>query len=270
MNILKIYNDTMWSLVSLNENLYRCNKRGKKHSFHVNLSTDPEEVERVSLSRTKRRIREIALSNGFTHFMTVTVASKNCDRFSLQAVQDKMKKICYKIKRNNTDFKYFFITEKHEKGGFHFHGMVKNIPLYTNKYGYLSCTYFDNLGWNSFSEIKDYNKCCNYITKYVTKKCIKNENNRIYFCSRGLSRPKEELLLNCDLKDIFTSPFFENEYCQKKDFDLHTLSELEKQNLYHYFNLSDDFLQKDNNSITNWFKLFTKFNKFDNIRIVPK
>lgn len=282
MNKLSRYNDTYWSLCSISDKCFqKCIKRRKNL-----VPTDSEEVERISLSRTRSTIKEICLCNSFEYFMTVTVSSQNCDRFSLQDVQDRMKKLFKKIKRKYTDFKYIFITEKHEKGGFHFHGMIKGIPkqdlkLFTvndnipwklkrlilmgdNIYHF---NIFDNeMGWNTFSPIKDYNKCCSYITKYITESCIRNEHNQIYFCSRGLKRAEEELMIDTDLNTIFEN-VFENEYCQKKDFDITTLSEQEKLKLNRYFNLNDEIFQKDNNYITNWLKLFTNFGNRYKIQI---
>lgn len=184
------YNDTAYRLVSFSNDILKTSDyktiRKKNKAFYDDIDiniTSQEEIERISLSRTKSHIREICLSNEFQYFFTVTVNSQKADRFSLSEVQEKMKKICKKIKRCNKDFKYIFITEKHKDGAFHFHGMAKNIPLYENDYHYFSCLYFDELGYNSFSKILDYNACCSYITKYITKDCVKNDNNQIYFCS---------------------------------------------------------------------------------------
>lgn len=265
MNVLKIYNDTYWSLINLNDGIYRTGRR-KGGCKSPNNSTE-EEIERVSISRTRRRIKDICLCNCFEYFGTLTVNSAYADRFHLQEVQEKMKKICHKLKRRNNEFRFIFITEKHQSGAFHFHGLFKSLELYTNKNGFLSSKAFDVLGFNSFSPIKDYNACCSYITKYITKNCIRNESGQIYFCSRGLKRPSEELMIPTDLTDIFGKNVFINEYCQKKDFDIQTLSDSQKKKLLAYFNQNDEFFKNDNNSITNWLKLFTNFNKYDNIRI---
>lgn len=89
--------------------------------------------------------------------------------------------------------------------------------LYVNNQGYFSCKYFDDrLGFNSFSLIKDYNKCCNYITKYISKDCVKNSHNQVYICSKGLKKAdKYEILPMSD--DIFT---FENDFCCIRDVNL--------------------------------------------------
>lgn len=186
--------------------------------------TPDEEIDRISLSRTKRNIREIAICNNFTHFATITVNSQFADRFSLQKCQDLLKlKIKSKIRRYNKDFAYIFITEKHKDGAFHFHGLVKNLDFYTNDHGYLSNKVFDEIGFNSFSKIRDFEKTCNYITKYITKDCIRNENNQIYICSRGLKKADKY-----EINPINIKWGFENDFCKIRDFNINDLSDEEK------------------------------------------
>lgn len=269
MVLLKQYNDTYWSLINLNERIY--NKKNNRISVKNFLTTE-EEKERISLSRTKRRIKEICLCNDFEYFVTMTVSSniKEYNRFDLENCVDNCKKFMHKLKRKSKDFKFIFIIEEHKNGGYHFHGMMKNLPendIYKNKNNYLSSHILDGLGFNSFSKISDYNKCCNYISKYITKKCLKTENNQIYFCSRGLEKPKEEFMIDKDLTLIFEN-VYQNEFIQKKDFDISKLSQNQKLKLNAYFNENDEILQNDNNYVTNWLKLFTNFNNYDNIRVI--
>lgn len=181
--------------------------------------TDSEEITRISLSRTKRNIKEIALCNHFEYFATMTVNSEFCDRFSLSECQDKIRKIMHKIKRIHKDFKFLLITEKHLNGAFHFHGLITGIPFYINNNGYYSCKYFDTLGFNSFSKIRDYTKVSNYILKYISKDCVKNEQNQIYFCSRGLKKASSE-----DIQPLSDVPYcFSNDYVDLYDFTLDTV-----------------------------------------------
>lgn len=201
----------------------------KKNTF---IDLNSEEVQRVSLSRTKRNIRELALCNNFEYFATFTVSSDRCDRYSLNDVQDNIKKILHKIKRKNKEFAFLIITEKHKDGAFHFHGLIKGInDFYVNKNGYLSHKIFDELGFNSFSKIKYYAKCCNYITKYITKDCVKNSHNQIYISSRGLKKATKEEFSNIDF-----IPTFSNEYVSIKDF---TLDNLSKNELLYFMNLKN-------------------------------
>lgn len=82
--------------------------------------SNKNEIERISLSRTKRNIKEIALCNDFEYFATLTINSTQCDRFSLSECQDKLKKILKALKRKNKNFAYIFITEKHKNRCFSF------------------------------------------------------------------------------------------------------------------------------------------------------
>ena len=48
---------------------------------------DKDEVERISISRTRRNIRELALCNNFEYFATFTLDPNKCDRYSLTECQ---------------------------------------------------------------------------------------------------------------------------------------------------------------------------------------
>lgn len=180
--------------------------------------TENEEIQRISLSRSKRNIRELALCNNFEYFATITVNNEFCDRFHLEECQTLLRKKFKKIKRSHKDFAYLFITEKHKNGAFHFHGLIKGLNImdfYMNYNGYLSQKVFDEIGFNSFSKIRDYNKTCNYITKYITKDCVKNEHNQIYFCSKGLKKAERDELKNFDFQASY-----ENDFCKIRDIDI--------------------------------------------------
>ena len=60
-------------------------------------------------------------------------------------------------------------------------------------------------------KIKDYTKCCNYITKYISKDCVRNETRQIYICSRGLKRALKTEINILDDSDI--SWDYINDYC---------------------------------------------------------
>lgn len=190
------------------------------------------EVQRISLSRTKRNIRELALCNDFEWFGTLTVATKgigeeHCvDRYVLDEVQVKLKKLIRRFRDranySRRNVRYLIITERHKDGAFHFHGLFSGLDdLYLNDYGYLSSKTFDELGFNSFSKINDYARCCNYITKYITKDCVKNSHNQIYISSRGLKKATRFTL--DDNPNFFYD--YQNDYCQIKDFNVSEMSQ---------------------------------------------
>lgn len=223
------YNDNDFRIVCTfdkNETIYK----NKKDDEFIK-QTESEEVERISLSRAKRKIREYGLCNNFKYFFTCTVSSKNCDRFSLTETQNKMRTIMKAIKRKNKEFIYLFITEKHKDGAFHFHGLCSDLTLYINNNGYFSSADFDKLGFNSFSAIKDVSKCSNYITKYITKECIKNEAGSVYFCSKGLKTAYSYPICPIDFNKLFfalssdkKATYFKNDYCKVIDYRLNDLN----------------------------------------------
>ena len=225
------YNDTSYKLAFIKN----CRKSGfelltKKEKSNI-LKTDKQELERQSLSRTKRNIFEICMCNNFEYFVTLTISPKFCIRNDLEQVQLELKKLLKAYKRKNSSFGYILITEKHLDGeNYHFHGMFKGVSpddIYTNKQGFLSCSFFDKMGYNSFSKIKNYNKCCSYITKYISSECIRNSHNQVYISSRGLKKAdKYEIVDATNLRFSF-----QNEYCKVQNFDLDNLKEIDIENI---------------------------------------
>lgn len=220
------YNNTYCSI----EKVKYCRQSGfellqKKVAEPSYNPTDDEEIKRISLSRTKRRLREICLCNEFTHFVTFTVNSKNADRFSLDEVQDLLKKNNKALKRKYKDYAYVFVTEKHENGAFHFHGLIKGLSLNNgfqyNQYNKLTIPMFsEKVGFDCIIPIditnNGYNRLCSYIQKYITKDMCKKYNGQLYFCSKGLKRPDRYII-----KDVPENIDwdFENDFVCIKDFD---------------------------------------------------
>lgn len=283
MIVHKIYNDKYRELISLNPDIY---KKNEYKSNLKNFKVSEEEKERISNSRRKRRIREIALCNDFEFFGTFTITSNlnYINRYDLEECALKAKKMMKAFQRKYKEFKYVYVFETHKDGAYHFHGLFKGInDLYVNDNGFYSSEFWDTLGWNSFSKIKDYNKACNYITKYISKNPIILDSGYVYNCSRGLKKPTVEIMIDEDLQNIFgnkniyengvkvgeEADYYIGEYCQKKGFDISTLTEKQKLKLNAFYNKNDEFFQNDNNSITNWFKLFTNIDNSFKIKINP-
>ena len=245
--ILYSYGDSSYYRLVLTKN----NRKGYTLSEIVNeidneldndghIKTFSSEINRISLSRTKRNIREICLSNDFEYFVTFTVDSKNADRFSLDECQSLIRKRLesYK-KRISKDLRYILITEKHKNGAFHFHGMMKGLrqtDFYINKNGFLSNKMFDKVGFNSFCKIDgNYSRCCNYIIKYITTDCVKNSSNQIYFCSRGLRKADK-----FDVKIDFDLHYnFENDYVKILDFSSDDLKYKDLVEYLTHYNFND-------------------------------
>lgn len=281
MLVHKIYNDTYRSILEVNPDIY------KLHEYKTNLknfSVSEEEKQRITNSRRKRRIKEIALCNDFQFFGTITISSKldYCNRFDLEECATELKKRMKAYKRKYKDFQFVYVFEEHKNKAYHVHGLFKGLSdLYINKYGYLNSEFFDDLGYNSFSKIKDYNKACNYITKYISKNPIIVESGYLYHCSRNLKKPVTEIMIDEDLENIFGNrdvyengkkvgeepDYYVGQYCKKRDFCLDTLTVKQRYRLNAFYAKNDEVLQNDNNYITNWAKLFTNINLYDSIHI---
>lgn len=138
MKYTNIY-DTKYFMYQYNDTNFRilkqkyCRERGFEliEKAKKIIKTDKEELQRVSLSRSKRFIREISLSNDFDYFVTLTVNKEMCDRYDVDVCQQHLKDILHNYqricKRQNKDFKYILITERHKDGAFHFHGLMKRF-----------------------------------------------------------------------------------------------------------------------------------------------
>lgn len=233
------YNDNQCRIV-ISKSSYVPHKENEKEKHYISGNT---ESDICSLSRAKRMIREYSLCNDFKYFFTSTVNSELADRYSLSECQKNIRKIMKAIKRKNKNFIYLFITEKHKDGAFHFHGLCSDLELYINNNGYYSSKDFDKLGFNSFSKIKSREKVSNYITKYITKDCVKNESGSIYFCSRGLKHAISYELLDFD---IFKSglKLWQNDYIIVCDY---SITDLTKEQLLY---LSNNL--KEKNSFLNY------------------
>ena len=215
-----------------------------KDNWYFSLS-NKDDVLKATISRAKRNVREVALCNDFNYFVTLTIADKNV-RYDVDFCFSSLREILKKIKRKYPEFIYLFICEKHKDGAYHFHGLVNNIyNFYINNNGYISCKYFDNLGFNSFLQIKhDENskqKISNYITKYITKDFVSCSAGTSYIVSRGVKRPSKEKFKNYkDIENLdlyFKNKFtYENNFCKIYDFNINNLSDKEKVEIISLFN----------------------------------
>lgn len=222
-----------------------------------------DESLRCATSRARRMVREYALCNDFEYFVTLTVNSANCDRFSLTDCQQKLRKCLKHLKRLNNNFRYLLITEKHVKGGFHFHGFFKGINnndlTLIDKTNYKSIpykiltyiergekiyshNYFDKkLGWCTLSKIKNLSRASSYCTKYITKDCIINENGYMYINSRGLKSSNSSRINPISFDSI---PCFKKEYDYSITFDIDFRELNQQQKLYLIYNIQDTTLKQ--------------------------
>lgn len=187
----------------------------------IKSSDNDFEVKRVSLSRTKKNIRDLALCNDFDFFYTQTF-KPSFNRYDLDFCVDLIKKRFKAYKRKNPSFCYLVLYEHHKDGAVHLHGLLKSVEdeeLIKNVNGYLTFKFLLPLGFNSLSKIKDNLKCSNYITKYISKSFCKTSHNQIYFCSKGLKRPSMNRVNfnQNEFLEVFSNDFVKKYVRRKKN-----------------------------------------------------
>lgn len=193
-------------------------------------------VEKLSnsLSRSKAKVKEYALSNPFELFVTFTLDPKKYDRTDLPKYIKHLSQFIRDFrKKTNCDVKYLFVPERHQDGCWHIHGFLMGLPLERlrefklNDYlpikilerlksgakVYTWQEYEDKFGFASIEVIKNQEASSNYILKYITKdalRSVKELNAHLYYASQGLK--KAELIKDGILSSPINNPAFENEY----------------------------------------------------------
>ena len=199
-----------------------------------------------NISRTRARIFELAACNEFKHFCTFTQDQTKRDRFDLSEFRKDFAQLVRNINRGRADsdkIKYLLIPEKHKDGAWHMHGLLKgltdkdlrtfklseNIPKrlkdlirsgtpvydwtrYRRAFGYFTCT-----------EIKNFEACSRYITKYVSKDLqsgVIEAGQHLFFASQGLKSRDVITSLSAEPCPI-TDWDYENDYIKCKEFKLY-------------------------------------------------
>lgn len=163
-----------------------------------------EHSERVSLNRTRNKIHELARSEKWEYFFTLTYDSAKTDRYDFSECLAKCRKwLNNQHVRNAPDLSYLFVPEQHKDGAWHMHGLVANCGNMTFKdSGHKSNgkVVYNLTGWrygfSTATKIQDTYKATNYITKYITKElCNATKGRHRYIASKNLHEPVE-LVLN--------------------------------------------------------------------------
>lgn len=173
-----------------------------------------EHAQEESLRRTRAVIRDIGLSNTWTHFVTLTFNPDLVDSFNYDACVDKLSQwLKDSRKRKAPDMQYLMVPELHKSGRWHFHGLMNGIApldltdsLRRDRRGrviYNIGRY--KLGFTTATEIGDQEKAVYYLLKYITKDlCSVTFNRKRYWASRDLVRAETttDLLQDDDRKTL--------------------------------------------------------------------
>lgn len=162
-----------------------------------------EHSRKVSLGATKNRLYNIARSNEWHWFITLTFDRSITDASDYDAVIKRLQKFLNNLQqRTCPDLKYLIVPELHKDGiNYHFHGLLadcdglKFIPSgHRTEDGDMIYNIANwKHGFTTATQIMDTRRACSYITKYITKESqiFLKEKNR-YYCSRNINRTQPD------------------------------------------------------------------------------
>jgi hypothetical protein len=151
-----------------------------------------------SSRRSKNMIYDIARSNVWEWFVTLTFNPEKVNSFDYDACTKKLSKWLNNTRTKCGDnFRYIVIPELHQSGRYHFHGLMSGcdglkFEISGHKSGeddiYNIGGY--KLGFTTATRVKDTARVSMYIAKYVTKEltaCTKGK--RRYWASKNCDKP---------------------------------------------------------------------------------
>lgn len=170
-----------------------CELLNRKERVLYKKSTD-NEVRLDNVKRTRESIYDIAMANDFEYFVTLTINSKDLDRYDRQEICKKLKIwLMNKVKRNG--MKYIIIPEEHKDGAIHFHGlMLGDLKMVDSGHKTKKGQTIYNVGaWNyGFSTAVKlegpYERITNYVVKYITKDSKRIFGKSYFAGGKGLIR----------------------------------------------------------------------------------
>lgn len=149
-----------------------------------------------NISRALSTCRDIALSNDWEYFITLTLDPSKYDRFDLgKWHKDLSVFIKFYNRKYNCRLRYLLVPERHSNGAWHLHGLIAGLEtssLVTNNYGFLDWRdYSDRFGFCNLGKINNSIAVSFYISKHLGKQIyngVLELNSHLYYCSHGLSR----------------------------------------------------------------------------------
>lgn len=197
---------------NMDKNAEQESRKKKNENFtksHVdeNRTEEAEEHSKnVSLSATKNRIYNIARSNVWEWFITLTFDRNKVESSDYDIVIYKLHKFLSNLQqRKCPDMKYLIVPELHKDGEhYHFHGLISNVDnlrfCFSGHFDEENNPVYNILDWSygftTATRIQDSQRASSYITKYVTKDTDqKLKHKKRYMCSRNVDRVVPDYLI---------------------------------------------------------------------------
>ena len=213
----RLFNYPTGQHVTLYSNAVQTGYKNKKltKSYQNEYRTTDEENHciKVSLGKTKNTIYNIARSNVWKWFITLTLNSQKVDRSDYERVVKKLTTFLNNLqKRHCPNLKYLIVPELHkDRTNYHFHGLLAECDelefVFSGKFDNTDKPIFNipqwSYGFTTATLVESTERASSYITKYVTKESeqyLKNKHR--YYTNRNTLRTLPEKLVVGDTVDF--------------------------------------------------------------------
>lgn len=186
------------------------NPSRKRHRVREPPADEPSSGPERAMRRARAQVRELALANDFSLFVTLTLDAQRVDRYDMAAITRKLNVwLDNQVRRRG--LRYVLVPERHKDGAIHFHGLFNDAlecvdSGHTDKEGH---AVFNLPGWTLgfTTAIRLYgerDKAIGYVTKYIGKQGEK-PGGRWYYSGGDLQRP-EVTYCDMDIRAAMAQP----------------------------------------------------------------
>lgn len=156
-----------------------------------------------NMSQSINKVYDLARSNEFNWFITLTLSSEKVNRYDYDSCADAIKKFTDRLRKYGC--KWLMVPEQHKDGAYHFHGLVAgDLPLTPsgktcyNEVEQLTMPIYNlanyEFGFTTVTQVMKPDRTASYIAKYLTKKIAVPKGRKRYWASKSLARPTVEYL----------------------------------------------------------------------------
>lgn len=144
-----------------------------------------------NLKRAVNQVYDLARSNHFDWFITLTFDPKVVDRTNYDDCVKLVVLFTKRLRYNGNQ--YLVVPELHKDGkSYHFHGLVSgDLDLTPWKGDVYNLNNFE-FGYTTAMKIRDPQRVATYIAKYLTKDIAVPKGRKCYWASRSLAKPTVE------------------------------------------------------------------------------
>ncbi len=157
-----------------------------------------ESIER-SYRHVKDKVYNIAYSNDFDFFVTITISPQTANRYSYYDCALIIQKELKKLRRKYNEFEYLMVPEQHKDGAWHYHALFKGLPMIEykksgkkDKKGRIIYNLSGvSVGFTTAQKVDSRGTSAGYLVKYITKEMIRGDyvrGRRKYWASRGADK----------------------------------------------------------------------------------